>query len=142
MRSPLDRTDRVEIPNPIKAQAYVRAGGLKPMGPFCEGEGCGLPLKGKCFHYDHKYPECFQNVSRANRPPITLEDVQVLGEDCCHKPKSRAEVRQLAKGKRQFKKEARIDKPKRVFPGSKRDWRSKGVDGTVRDRRTGKVLSQ
>lgn len=117
MRTPLDPTDRVEIPNPIQAKVYVRAGGMKPRGPFCER--CGLSLKGKVFHYDHRYAECFQNVSKANRPPITVDDVQLLGENCCHKPKTRGEVKMLAKGKRQFKGEARIKKVRNPMPGSR-----------------------
>jgi hypothetical protein len=115
VRTPLDPTDRVEIPQKVKAAVFVRAGG--PERVVCEG--CGMPLGKKRFHYDHRLAEAFQNTPKSERPPITVADVQLLGEDCCHKPKTRGEVKMLAKGKRQFKGEARIKKARNPMPGSR-----------------------
>ena len=138
-RTPLDPTDRVEIPNRIKAAVFVRAGG--PDAVRCEK--CGLMLGKKRFHYDHINCEAMNFTPKAERPPITAADVHLLGEDCCHKPKTRGEVKMLAKGKRQFKGEARIKKRKgRPFPGSKDDpsGLKRGFGTRVTNRKTGEII--
>lgn len=63
----------------------------------------------------------------------------------CARQKDKQEAPVRAKSNRVRDKFQGVPKPpskqKRVFPGSKRDTRTKGVNGVVRDRRTGKILS-
>ena len=92
---------RLEIPKPIKLIVFKRAGG--PGELHCEG--CGLPLRGKRFAYDHRFPEYLQTLSPSERT-IAEDDVRLLGEDCCHTPKTTGENKSRSKGKRIVSKSA------------------------------------
>jgi len=67
-------------------------------------ERCGLVLDGKPHEIDHI-------IAEANRPDadkkvrLTIAEGQLLGKECCHRGidgKTNADVKQIAKGKRQF----------------------------------------
>lgn len=110
-------TDRKEIPKSVKIVVFLRAGGNTP-NLCCEG--CGLRLGGKSFHYDHQIAECFQTLPKHERPPITADDVKLLGYECCHKEKSASEHKANCHGKRIVAKAARAEKKySRPIPGSK-----------------------
>lgn len=98
---------RLEIPKPIKLEVFKRAGG--PGDIKCEG--CGLPLRGKRFAYDHSFPEYLQEVPPSQRI-ITAADVRLLGEVCCHAPKTSAENKSRSKGKRIIAKAANAGRSK------------------------------
>jgi hypothetical protein len=118
---------RLEIPKPIKLEVFKRAGG--PGDLRCEG--CGLPIGGKKIHYDHKHAEVFQNTPKSERKPITADDVQLLGWECCHKPKTISEIKANCHGKRIIAKAAKAQK--------KSSWRSK-PEGFKFDWRLGKYV--
>lgn len=115
--------DRLEISKPVKLVVYKRAGG--PDSLICEG--CGLPIGGKKFHYDHKHAEVFQNALKSERKPITADDVQLLGWECCHKKKTISEIKANCHGKRIVAKGAKASKGKgRPMPGSRDSpWKKK-----------------
>lgn len=47
-------------------------------------EGCGMDVTGKAVEFDHKVPEAMLlAVDKAK--PLTIEDGQMLGRDCCHR---------------------------------------------------------
>jgi hypothetical protein len=109
-----DRSYRVEISKSVKLEVFRRAG-----GPECVTcEGCGLVLGGKRFDYDHTVAEVFRTASKNQRPPITADDVKLLGYACCHSEKSAREVKANSHGKRIVEKAARVKK-KSAFKG----WR-------------------
>jgi hypothetical protein len=118
--------DRLEIPKKIKLEVFKRAGG--PGNLICEG--CGLPIGGKVFHWDHTLAEVFQSKPKSERT-ITAEDVRLLGWECCHKPKTIKEIKANCHGKRIVAKAARANKPKwRPIIGSKAsgykfDWKTR-----------------
>lgn len=111
--------DRKEIPKSIKLQVLIRAGG--PENPRCEGtrddgERCNLPLKGKRFDFDHSWPEWLRTTPKKQRPPITVDDVKLLGWDCCHKPKTAREAGERAKDYAVFEKHHGIRSPRKSRP--------------------------
>ena len=109
--------NRKEIPKPVKLQVFLRAGGNTP---DLRCEGCGLRLGGKRFDYDHQIAECFQTLPKSERPPITADDVKLLGYECCHKGKSASEHKANSHGKRLVSKAARAEKKySRPLPGTK-----------------------
>ena len=113
---------RLEISKSVKLEVYKRAGG--PDNLVCEG--CGFPIGGKRFDYDHKHPEFLQNAPKSERT-ITADDVQLLGYECCHKAKSIKEVKANAHGKRIITKAAKARKKKTGFwkpDNCKFNWRT------------------
>lgn len=59
-------------------------------------EGCGLNLTGKAFEFDHRVAE---NLILDKSRKLTVEDGQLLGRDCCHKPKTKIDTKVAAKTK-------------------------------------------
>lgn len=123
---------RKEIPKRVKVEVFLRAGGNTP---DLRCEGCGLRLGGKIFHYDHQLAECFQTLPKSERPPITADDVKLLGYECCHKDKSASEHKANCRGKRLVAKAARAEKKySRPIAGSRNTPWKKKLDGTVERR--------
>lgn len=130
-------TERQEIPKKVKREVFERAGG--PHNVSCEG--CGLILGPKRFEYDHTEPEWLKNVPVKDRPPITADDVKLLGAKCCHQPKTAKEAGQRAHSDRLIDKQARAEKPRsRPMPGSRQDWRKQRLDGVWVNRKTGEPI--
>jgi hypothetical protein len=98
-------------------------------------ERCGAVLGGKKFQYDHTQAEVFQRMHPNERPPITADDVKLLGLDCCHKAKTGREVKALAKTKRLAKGVARAGEPRtsRWPAGKDSPWKAR-VGGGVKRR--------
>lgn len=106
-------SERREFTRKQRAQIVLRATG--PDGVLvCEG--CGLRLGGKAFEVDHIIPEALV-VDKSK--PLTIEDGQLLGKDCCHRGgKTQEDVRRIRKADRQRDKHTRAMKPKRPWnPG-------------------------
>lgn len=119
--------DRKEIPDSVKAEVFQRAGGLN--GVICEK--CRLPLMGKAFQYDHQIEEWEQVLPKNLRLPIVAADVKLLGQACCHGPKTAKKTKERAHGKRLVKKAAKITKPKSTMVGSRNSKWKRKMDGTV-----------
>jgi hypothetical protein len=85
---------RREFPRKIRAAIILRA--TNADGVVC-CEGCGLVLGKKPFEVDHILCEAL--VMDKSRP-LTAEDGQLLGTDCCHKPKTADDIRRVRKSDR------------------------------------------
>lgn len=95
-------------------------------------EGCGLVLGKKPYHIDHTIADALVlDKSRA----LTAADGKLLGVKCCHAPKTKIDVRNIAEAKRReavhhgFKR--RSGPP---MPGTKASGLKKCMDGTVQRR--------
>ncbi|GGD43056.1 hypothetical protein [Aureimonas glaciei] len=101
-------------------------------------EGCGLVLGRKAYHVDHTKPDGLE-VDKTRK--LTAEDGKVLGVECCHKPKTKTDVAQIAEAKRREAKHLGMTtrQPSR-FPGSKASGLKKTIDGRVIDRATGEEI--
>lgn len=78
-------------------------------------ERCRLVLAGKPFEIDHTIAEALRPEADKQKP-ITIAEGQLLGKDCCHRGadgKTNADVKKIAKAKRQNAKHLGIvDPPK------------------------------
>jgi len=118
------RSARYEFSKPMKLEMFRRAGGLENL--CCEG--CGLPLRGKPFEYDHTL-ECWE---MRERKVLTAGDGKLLGY-CCHKPKTAKKTAERAHGNRIIEDTARAKK--------KSTWRSK-PDGYKFNWKLGRYVSE
>lgn len=83
----------------------IRLRATNAAGEIC-CEGCGAVLTGKRREIDHIIPEALRPEADKKKP-LTIADGQLLGE-CCHRGpdgKTRHDVAQIAKGKRQNAKQ-------------------------------------
>ncbi len=96
---------RAEFAKKTKLEAWDRADGK------CEGEGCGLPLKGKRIEYDHRIPCALGGGN-------TLENCVVLCKPCHDGKTFGRDIPVIAKVARIRKREAGIKKK-----SSFRGWR-------------------
>lgn len=102
---------RRKFSRPVKNEMLTRATNAK--GEIC-CEGCGLVLTGKVYEFDHIVAEeLIPDWKKTD--PLTADDGKVLGKDCCHRPaeggKTRKDVAQIAKAKRQRDKNNGITRP-------------------------------
>lgn len=110
-------------------RAKERCEGELPNGTRCP---CAIPPGGRIF--DHVIPD-----ANGGRP--TLDNCQVL---ClaCDRAKYAADRRAIDRTRRQGERHAGTKAPSRPMPGSTFFRTSRGLDGQVRDRATGAVLSR
>lgn len=104
---------RREFTRNQREQIVCRA--MNAAGEIC-CEKCGLVLGGKPHEIDHVIPEALRPEAD-KRQPLTIAEGQLLGRECCHRGpdgKTNADVKAIAKGKRQNAKHIRIvsDAPK------------------------------
>jgi hypothetical protein len=71
-------------------------------------EGCGLVLGKKPYHVDHTKPDGLE-VDKSRK--LTVDDGKVLGVECCHAPKTKRDVADIARAKRREAKHLGIRKP-------------------------------
>lgn len=94
-------------------------------------EGCGLVLGKKPYQIDHTKPDALE-IDKSRK--LTAADGKLLGQACCHAPKTKQDVKVIAQAKRREAKSLGI--PKRpsslTHPTLKRL-----MNGKVVDRRTG-----
>jgi hypothetical protein len=94
---------RREFTRPQREAIRLRA--TNAAGEIC-CEGCGAVLTGKRREIDHIIPEALRPEADKKKP-LTIAEGQLLGE-CCHRGpdgKTRHDVAQIAKGKRQNAKQ-------------------------------------
>lgn len=90
---------RREFSRAQKAQILKRASDAKG-NVYCEG--CGLNVTGKVVEVDHIVPEAMRLPSDKLKP-LTIEEGQVLGRDCCHRSpdgKTAKDLADIAEAKR------------------------------------------
>lgn len=73
---------RREFTRDVRAEIVKRA--MNAAGQVC-CEGCGLVLGKKHYAVDHKKADGLE-VDKSRK--LTVDDGQLLGEECCHKPKT------------------------------------------------------
>ncbi|WAJ27583.1 hypothetical protein [Antarcticirhabdus aurantiaca] len=124
---------RREFTPKVYAQIVHRAMGGDG-GIACEG--CGLVLGKKPYHVDHTIPDALQ-VDKSRE--LTAADGKLLGVECCHKPKTKVDVGDIARAKRREAKHLGFEKRSR-FAGSRASGVKKKMDGRVVDRVTGEEI--
>lgn len=102
---------RREFPKDVYAQIVHRA--MLPSGEIA-CEGCGLILGRKIYHVDHTIPDAlFLDKTRR----LTADDGKLLGAECCHAPKTKVDVANIAQAKRREAKYLGMkQRPKQKIP--------------------------
>ena len=96
---------RREFSPMVYAQIVKRA--LHPQhGIICEG--CGMVLGSKPYHVDHTKPDGME-VDKSRK--LTADDGKLLGVECCHAPKTKQDVADIAKAKRREARYLGMKKP-------------------------------
>ncbi|MBG6211729.1 hypothetical protein IWQ49_006420 [Labrenzia sp. EL_126] len=97
-------------------------------------ERCELVLGHKPFEIDHIIPEALRPEADKQKS-LTIAEGQLLGKACCHRGedgKTNKDVKQIAKGKRQYNGHNGIKKRKgRPLPGTRASGIRKRMDGSV-----------
>lgn len=121
---------RREFSRKQRAQIVLRASDAT--GMIC-CEGCGLRLGRKPYEVDHIVAEALI-VDKTK--PLTIEDGQLLGKECCHRGgKTADDIRRIRKSDRQRDRHTGAMKSaSRPMPGSKRSGLRKRMDGSVERR--------
>ncbi len=108
---------RDEFSRKTKFDAFLRADGK------CEGEGCGLPFRGKRPEYDHILPAAFGGEA-------TLANCMVLCRSCHVAKTTKRDMPAIAKSNRIRKREAGLKK-RSTFAASRDSKWKKRIDGSV-----------
>jgi 5-methylcytosine-specific restriction protein A len=112
---------RREFPRSVKLAAFQRAKGR------CEAEGCGAKLMPGHYRYDHQLPD-----GLGGKP--TLENCQVLCDDCDGPKTYGRDIPMMAKADRIKRKRERKKKrwlwPSRAMAGSRKSGVKHRMDGT------------
>jgi hypothetical protein len=100
---------RREFSKTVYAQIVKRA--MHPVhGIFCEG--CGQMLGLKKWHIDHIKPDGLE-VDKSGK--LTAAHGQLLGYDCCHKPKTAEDVKVISQAKRREAKHLGMKRSKGII---------------------------
>jgi hypothetical protein len=114
---------RREFSNKVRLEIVRRATNEREQ-VVCEG--CGLVLASKKYDLDHIIPEAMI-VDKSK--PLTAQDGQLLGVECCHRGgrnKTVNDIRKIAKAKRLEARRLGLRKPSQWS----KKWRKK-VNGTT-----------
>lgn len=93
-------------------------------------EGCGLVLGSKKYEIDHRVAEALV-VDKA--VPLTIEDGQLLGMECCHRGgrrKTAHDQADIARAKRREARHLGIRKPSR-WPKPPQGWKRNWATGRM-----------
>ncbi|MFC0246834.1 hypothetical protein ACFOLL_13175 [Falsochrobactrum ovis] len=96
---------RREFSKKVYAEIVKRA--MLPNGEIA-CEGCGLILGKKPYHVDHIKPDALE-IDKSQR--LTAKDGQLLGVECCHKPKTKQDIAVIAEAKRREEKHLGMKRP-------------------------------
>jgi hypothetical protein len=93
-------------------------------------EGCGLKIGKKPYEINHKTPEALV-VDKSK--PLTIDDGEVLGRDCCHRPLTNEEhIPAIARAKRLEAKHLGLKKTSsRPMPFGRKSRLKKKISGEV-----------
>ena len=101
---------RREFTAPVYAQIVKRA--MLPTGEIA-CEGCGLVLGKRPYHVDHTKPDGLE-IDKSRK--LTADDGKLLGVECCHAPKTKQDVADIAEAKRREAKHLGIKRAKGRIP--------------------------
>lgn len=102
---------RREFTRAVYAQIVHRASA----GGQIACEGCGLILGKKKYHVDHTIADALQ-IDKSKK--LTAEDGKLLGVECCHDPKTKIDVKVIAKAKRVEASFHGFSHPKQKIPSA------------------------
>lgn len=91
-------------------------------------EGCGLVLGKKPYQIDHTIPEAFILDKDAK---LDIADGKLLGQKCCHAPKTKKDVREVRESDRRRDKDSGAWKSKSPMPGGKASKWKRKMNGQV-----------
>ena len=77
---------------------------------FIVCEGCGNVLRYKKYHIDHTIPDALIVEKRK----LTADDGKLLGVECCHAPKTKVDVKNIAEAKRRESRHIGIRQPAKM----------------------------
>jgi 5-methylcytosine-specific restriction protein A len=103
----------------------------------CDGkcQGCGLDLSDQAWDADHVVALInWAGEGHGN----TETNLQVLGLKCCHRPKTKQDMKIKWQTSRKVRHHAGIKRTRYPVPGSRQSNMKKCLDGRVIDRRTGR----
>lgn len=98
---------RREFTKPVYADIVKRA--INANG-FIVCEGCGNVLRYKKYHIDHTIPDALIVEKRK----LTADDGKLLGVECCHAPKTKVDVKNIAEAKRREARHIGIRQPAKM----------------------------
>lgn len=101
---------RREFTASVYAQIVKRA--MLPTGEIA-CEGCGLVLGKRPYHVDHTKADGLE-IDKSRK--LTADDGKLLGVECCHAPKTKQDVADIAEAKRREAKHLGIKRPKGRIP--------------------------
>jgi len=78
---------------------------------FIVCEGCGNVLRYKKYHIDHTIPDALIVEKRK----LTADDGKLLGVECCHAPKTKVDVKNIAEAKRREARHIGIRQPAKMW---------------------------
>lgn len=127
------RALRMNFPGRVREAALDRAEG-RCEHVDADGSRCPCALRPRFYEFAHLIAD-----RMGGRP--TLDNCAVWCRDC-HRAETAREAAAIARQRRVEKREAGTKAPSRPMPGSTFFRTSRGLDGLVRDRATGVVLSR
>jgi hypothetical protein len=132
----IGRGDDTPVPERVLERLWKACGG--------KCEGCGLDLSDQAWDADHKVA-LINWIATPEAPHGNREsNLQVLGLKCCHRPKTKEDMKLKWRTSRKVRSHTGIKRrsTRYVVPGSKRSPFKKCVNGDVVDRKTGKVIKR
>lgn len=106
---------RREFPNSVYLAIVRRA--MLPDGTIA-CEGCGLVLGKKKYHVDHTIPDAlFLDKKRV----LTADDGKLLGAECCHAPKTKQDVKDIAEAKRREARHVGVKRARSALAGKPKE---------------------
>lgn len=116
----IGKTDDAAVPERVLQRLWER----------CKGkcQGCGVSLAGQAWDADHI-------VALTNGGKNRESNLQALGVRCCHRPKTKADMKLKWQISRKIRAHTGIKRARNPMPGSKRSPWKKRMDGTVERRR-------
>jgi len=119
---------RLEFSRKVRAEIILRAAGND--GLVC-CEGCGLVLGKKPYEIDHIIPDALRDPS--DRTPLTADDGQLLGKECCHRGgKTANDIRTIRKVQRvRDKFTGAMPRSRTPMPFGKSSSLKRKLDGSI-----------
>lgn len=99
-------------------------------------EGCGLVLGKKPYQIDHTKPDALE-IDKSRK--LTADDGKLLGQACCHAPKTAQDVKVIAQAKRREAKSLGFRRESRM-PGARNSKFKQKIGGGVVLRETGEPV--
>ncbi len=125
----IGKDDDTDVPERVMERLWKACGGR------CRG--CGVNLSDQAWDVDHIIALInWIGEDHGNRE----SNLQVLGLKCCHRPKTREDMRLKHQTSRRIRRHTGIKRPRNPMQGSKGSKLQKRMDGSVVNRETGEII--